>query len=53
MTEARVDWVKVAIETMNKHFKDNAHACCVDAPLLQRDIAKALSAAFEKGREER
>jgi hypothetical protein len=56
--EARVDWEKEAKELV----ENRKIVGCVAAsypivscykPLIEQDIAKALSAAFEKGREAR
>ena len=43
--EARVDWEKEARKSCQHHYKDNCKQC--------KAITKALSAAFEKGREEK
>ena len=55
MTEARVDWEKEAMGIVHKMFSDE-DGKYFQSPLHEEDIkliTKALSAAFEKGREAR
>jgi len=47
--EARVDWEKEAREILLSHYLETAY----EKEIVLKKIAKALSAAFEKGREAR
>ncbi len=52
--EARVDWEKEAREIVNQFgYRSDSEMSLADIQWLGREIAKALSAAFEKGREAR